>query len=81
MQVAPACLDNVFYISFGPWRISFLPPVCSDQANGDTAVLTLEIYGFLTDGAYCLFCKESVEDVSRFFFGCSEFRDNFESVC
>ena len=26
------------------------------------------------------FCKESIEDVSHFFFDCSEFKDNFESV-
>ena len=34
-----------------------------------------------TDCAHCLFCKESIEDVSHFLVDCSEFRDNFESVC
>ena len=33
-----------------------------------------------TDDELCLFCKNSVEDVSHFLSDCSSFRDNFESV-
>ena len=33
-----------------------------------------------TDSAHCFSCKESIEDVSHFFFDCSELKDNFESV-
>ena len=33
-----------------------------------------------TDGQLCLFCKNSVEDVSHFLSDCSSFRDNFESL-
>ena len=33
-----------------------------------------------TDGELCLFCKNSVEDVSHFLSDCSSFRDNFESL-
>ena len=33
-----------------------------------------------TDGARCFSCKESIEGVSHFFFDCSKFKDNFESV-
>ena len=33
-----------------------------------------------TDGELCLFCKNSVEDVSYFLSDCSSFRDNFESL-
>ena len=33
-----------------------------------------------TDGKLCLFCKNSVEDVSHFLLDCSSFRDNFESL-
>ena len=33
-----------------------------------------------TDGELCLFCKNSVEDVSHFLSDCSSCRDNFESL-
>ena len=33
-----------------------------------------------TDGEFCLFCKNGVEDVSHFLSDCSSFRDNFESL-
>ena len=33
-----------------------------------------------TDGELCLFCKESVEDVSHFLLDCPNFRDNRESL-
>ena len=33
-----------------------------------------------TDGELCLFCKNSVEDVSHFLSDCSSFGDNFESI-
>ena len=33
-----------------------------------------------TDGELCRFCKNSVEDVSRFLLDCSSFKDNFESL-
>ena len=33
-----------------------------------------------TDGESCLFCKNSVEDLSHFLSDCSSFRDNFESL-
>ena len=33
-----------------------------------------------TDGELCLFCENSVEDVSHFLSGYSSFRDNFESL-
>ena len=33
-----------------------------------------------THGELCLFCKNSVEDVSHFLSDCSSFRDNFESL-
>ena len=33
-----------------------------------------------TNGELCLFCKNSVDDISHFLSGCSSFRDNFECL-
>ena len=84
MQVAQACLENVSLHQF--WFIAndFPDLVCRLHVqitlmgncglNGGISWLSN------TDGANCFFCKKSIEDVSNFFFDCSEFKANFESV-
>ena len=70
------------------------PPVCSGPLYPDLVsrlhvqIRLMENVGLNggvpwltnTDGELCLFCKNSVEDVSHFFSDCSSFRDNFESL-
>ena len=41
----------------------------------------VEFHGFQTLMVHIVFfCKKSIEDVSHFFYDCSEFKDNFASV-
>ena len=84
MRVAQTCLENISPYQF--WSIADRYPDLVSRLhvqirlmgnfglNGGVPWLTN------TDGELCLFCKNSVEDVSHFLSDCSSFRDNFESL-
>ena len=84
MRVAQTCLENISPYQF--WSIADHYPDLVSRLhvqirlmgnfglNGGVPWLTN------TDGELCLFCKNSVEDVSHFLSDCSSFRDNFESL-
>ena len=84
MRVVPTCLENISPYQF--WPIADRYPDLVSRLhvqirlmgnfglNGGVSWLTN------TDGELCLFCKNSVEDVSHFLSDCSSFRDNFESL-
>ena len=84
MRVAQTCLENISPYQF--WSIADHYPDLVSRLhvqirlmgnfglNGGVPWLTN------TDGELCLFCKNSIEDVSHFLSDCSSFRDNFESL-
>ena len=82
MRVAKACLENISPYQF--WSIADLDLVsclCAQirlmgnfELNGSVPWLTN------ADGEHCLFCKDSVEDVSYFLVDRPSFRHNFESL-
>ena len=84
MRVAQTCLENISPYQF--WSIADHYPDLVSRLhvqirlmgnfglNGGVPWLTN------TDGELCLFCENSVEDVSHFLSDCSSFRDNFESL-
>ena len=82
MQVAQTCLENIS--PYQLWSIADRYPDLVSRLhvqirlmgnfglNGGVPCLTN------TDGKLCLFCKNSVEDVSHFLSDCSSFRDRFD---
>ena len=82
MRVAQTCLKNISSYQFWPITDRYLDLVSRFHVqirlmgnfglNGGVPWLTN------TDGELCLFCKNSVEDVSHFLSDCSSFRDRFD---
>ena len=84
MQIAHVCLENVSPHQFWSIRNNFQDLVSRLHVQIRLMGKCRQNDGILwlsnTDDAHCVFFKESIEDVSHFFFDCSEFKENFEYV-
>ena len=84
MRVAQTCLENIS--PYQLWSIADHYPDLVSRLHVQIRLMgNFGLNGgvpWLTniDGELCLFCKNSVEDVSHFLSDCSSFRDNFESL-
>ena len=78
MQIAQVCLEKVSSHQF--WSIANNFQDLVSRLHVQIRVMgNFGLSGAIpwlsnTDGAHCIFCKESIEDVSHFFFDCSEFK-------
>ena len=84
MRVAQTCYENISLYHF--WSIADHYPDLVSRLHvqirlmGNFGLNSSVTWLTNTDGELCLFCKNSVEDVSHFLSDCSSFRNNFESL-